>query len=175
MKCKVMWLMLFLVGGAHAEQGCAPGFYPGGTVPNGAICVPIPGYGTTNNTTSGATGGGTFTLPGWANRFGAIAIDDSAKQGGIGTIEGMPSKGKAKSAALAQCRATGGGAGCKVKSQYRNGCGAIAWGDAHYSTATGPNLEAASALAVEDCEKHTSNCKIFYADCSLPERKWTDS
>ena len=87
----------------------------------------------------------------------------------------LPSKGKARAAALAQCRATGGGARCKVKAQYRNGCGAIAWGDTRYSTATGHDKETATSLAIEDCGKYTSNCKVYYGDCSLPERKWSGS
>jgi hypothetical protein len=28
------------------------------------------------------------------NRFGAIAIDDAAKEGGVGTSEGLPSKAR---------------------------------------------------------------------------------
>jgi hypothetical protein len=174
MKRQALWLLILLVGQAHAEQGCSPGFFPGGAAPNGPTCVPIPGYGTTNNTTSGATKSGAAAQPSWSNRYGAIAIDDSASEGGIGTSEKMSSQSTAKSAALASCRATGGGTGCKLKAIYKNGCGVIAWGDAHYSTAVGPSAEDASAAAIKDCSVHTSNCKVFYSACSLPERRWVD-
>lgn len=147
-----------------AEQGCATGFFPGGTQPNGQICVPIPGYGTTNHT---ATPDISIPQENWARRWGAIAIDDS--NSGVGTAVDMHSKRKAEKAALEQCREKGGD-GCKVSHTYSNQCGVIAWGDTHYVTGSAATIEEASELALRSCSAASANCRIYYADCSYAER-----
>lgn len=170
MKQKYLLVLgLLASGGATAEQGCAPGFFPGGTQPNGPVCVPIPGYGTTNNTSAPQPSTPEVR---WADRWGAIAIDDAARKGGIGTVVGMSNKRDAKQAALARCHEDGGGRGCEVKATFRNGCGVVAWGDAHYTTAVSVDIPGASELAMKSCGRKTSNCEVFYADCSHPERIW---
>jgi hypothetical protein len=106
----------------------------------------------------------------WADRWGAIAIDDTVAEGGIGTVVGMPSKRKAEKAALAECRASGGGAGCKINLSYYNQCGVIAWGQ-NYATAMGAStIEEASEAAKQKCDEHTKDCQIYYAECSMAER-----
>lgn len=155
---------LLVCGWAHAEQGCAPGFFPGGTQPNGPVCVPIPGYGTTNATTSSSA---PAHVPEWATRWGAIAIDET--NSGVGVAAGMSSKRRAEKAAMKGCRAKGGSA-CKINLIYQNQCAVIAWGDTQASVLGAATIQEASDVALEDCGKRTSNCRIYYADCSLPER-----
>ncbi|QNP40870.1 DUF4189 domain-containing protein [Lysobacter terrestris] len=123
----MLLMLLAFAGAALAEQGCASGFYPGGAQPGGQICVPIPGYGTTNNT--GAEGSSV-----WANRWGAIAIGN----GVAGVSEGLPSRGKAKRTALDDCKA-GGGMDCKVIVAYVNQCVALATGSGDSSYGRAPS------------------------------------
>ena len=63
----------------------------------------------------------------WETRWGAIAIDDSKSR--LGAFKGAKTKRQASKAAIAQCRAEGGGEGCKVKLTFYNQCSALAWGD----------------------------------------------
>ena len=155
---------LLASGWAQAEQGCAPGFFPGGTQPNGPTCVPIPGYGTTNNTTPPSI---STPSPQWATRWGAIAIDET--NSGVGVSVSMSSKRKAEKAAMKECRAKGGSS-CRINLAYHNQCAVIAWGDTQASVLGASTIQEASAIAMEDCGKHTSNCRIYYADCSYAER-----
>ena len=144
---------------AFAEGNCPPGQYPIGG--GGAVgCAPMPA-GTSDLAPSG---------PRWADRWGAISIDGTAKEGGIGTVNGYPSKRSAEKAALAQCRASGGTKACKVNLSYYNQCGVIAWGDSYLTTQGGPTVEVASKIGLANCNQKTSNCTIYYSGCSLPER-----
>jgi hypothetical protein len=103
----------------------------------------------------------------WADRWGAIATD--ATNGGVGTAVSMSSKRKAEKAALEVCR-TKGGSGCKLSLTYYNQCGAMAWGATHMATASAQTIEKASELAVDSCAKGSTDCQIYYADCSMAER-----
>lgn len=107
--------------------------------------------------------------PRWATRWGAIAIDDTVSSGGVGTATGMSSKRKAEKAALTLCRSDGG-AGCRIVLAYYNQCGVIAWGDQNYTGARAATIEQASQRAILTCNQATTNCRVYYADCSLPER-----
>ena len=89
--------------------------------------------------------------------------------GGIGIVTNAPNKRKAEKAAVSKCKETGGGAECKIKLRYYNQCAAIAWGDNYYVTQSAENIKMASELAQKKCSATTNNCKIYYADCSLPE------
>lgn len=155
-------LFLFLVSlHAFAEQGCAPGFYPGGMQPNGAVCVPIPGYG---------MGGATSPSVGarWVNRFGAIAMDPAMAEGGTGISVGQASERRARKEAISRCRESGG-ISCEVKVTFRNGCGVIVLGTDLYFSTVGPSIEQAAMLGMSDCNEKTENCRVFLADCSLAE------
>ena len=166
MKAKYLLVLGLLASSwTQAEQGCAPGFSlnPNST-PGGPMCTPIPGYGTTNNPSQSQP---LVPEPRWATRWGAIAIDDT--NSGVGTAVGMRSKRKAEKAAMQECQAKGGD-GCRIDLAYFNQCGVIAWGDTHYVTAGSATISEASELALNDCEKTSSNCRIYYADCSYAER-----
>lgn len=161
---KLLVVLIFASTCAHAEQGCAPGFFPGGAQPNGQICIPIPGYGTTNNVS--------MTQPSipeehWAARWGAIAIDDRNSE--VGAAVDMHSKRQAEKAAIAQCQGKAGGE-CKVRLAYFNQCGVIAWGDTHYVTAGSATIAEASELALHRCGTASANCHIYYSACSYAER-----
>lgn len=103
----------------------------------------------------------------WADRWGAIAFDST--NGGVGTSSGMESKYKAEKAAMAQCRAKGGG-GCWIELAYHNQCAVISWGNGYATTASAATIEEASARAVHTCSQKTDDCKVSYADCSMAER-----
>ena len=158
--------MLFLFSAStKAEQGCAPGFYPGGSQPGGAICVPIPGYGTTNNTT--ATGGGAV----WANRWGAVALGDGSDGVAVaGVAEGLPSRGKAKRVALNDCK-SGGGQNCEVIVAYTNQCVTLATGPGYTSYGHAASIREAEGIAMGKCARESSGaCAVLYRACSLPEQ-----
>ena len=147
-------------GPVLAEGGCPPGQYPYDT-PQARQCVPIPGSGSQ---------GTSQPIVRYEDRWGAISVDGTVREGGIGTATGFTSKRKAEKAALAQCRATGGGDGCKVNLAYQNQCAVIGSGDTYLNTWGGPTIEAASKLALEDCRGKTTNCTIYYSGCSYPEQ-----
>jgi Domain of unknown function (DUF4189) len=108
--------------------------------------------------------------PQWATRWGAIAIDPNASKGGVGVASDMKSQRAAEKAAMKQCRNKGGGKTCRVQTAYDNQCGVIAWGDTYYSTANGDTIDSASELGLRECGKETSNCRIYYSNCSYPVR-----
>lgn len=155
----ILGVSMFAPGGVNAEQGCSDGFYPGGTQPGGQICVPIPGYGTSG-------GANQAPIEQWRPRWGAIATDPSGKTGIAGNAS---SKAKAEKAALNQCKDKGG-ADCRVNISYRNSCGVLAWGGGFMAVASADTLSEASQLALGNCSKDSSECEIFFSNCSFPER-----
>lgn len=162
----LVFLILLLSGGpARAEQGCAPGFFPGGAQPGGPICVPIPGYGTTNNTTE--PGGAAV----WAHRWGAVAFGDGSDGIAVtGVAAGLPSRGKAKKVALNDCK-SGGGQNCEVVVAYTNQCITVATGSDHTSYASAASLREAEGIAMSKCTRGASGtCSVLYQACSLPEQ-----
>lgn len=103
----------------------------------------------------------------WETRWGAISMDFTNGKYGVAT--NMPSKSMAQEYAIAQCRGTGGKE-CEDALTYHNQCGVIAWGENYAATHSAKTKEEASEFALGICKKHTEDCQIFYADCSLPER-----
>lgn len=159
-------MALMVAGPAYAEQGCPDGLYPGGAAP-GQICIPMPGYGLGGN---GSSGPSEHAAPRWANRWGSIAIGDDKQGNGImGKSESAPSRGKAKKLALADCEAKGG-IGCEIAHSYYNQCVAVAWGDSVVNTTSAVDSETASTLAIDSCNKASTNCGIYYTGCSYPEQ-----
>lgn len=108
--------------------------------------------------------------PRWSSRWGAIAIDPQAMEGGAGVASGMKSRASAEALAIKHCHDTGGGKTCRIEVSYDNQCAVIAWGDDAYATANAGTIDEASRLGLEECGKGTSNCRIFYSDCSYPVR-----
>jgi hypothetical protein len=158
--------LLAVSGRLYAEQGCAPGFYPGGNQPNGPICIPVPGYGTTNSTTTSPASG-----PKWQLTWGAIAMDLTTT-GNIGASVGHSSRGQAKREAMARC-SVGGAKECVVQLTYKHQCAAVAWptkvGALGVIAQSGPTIEEASRVALSRCEGYSGDaCKIVYSDCTRP-------
>jgi hypothetical protein len=159
------WLLLVICGVARAEQGCAPGFFPGGAQPGGPTCVPIPGYGTTNNVA------GPNSRPVWANRWGAVALGEGGDGISVaGVAEGLPSRGKAKRSAIADCK-VGGGQKCEVFVSYTNQCITLATGPGYTTSAMAGSIREAESVALSKCSANSSGvCRVLYQACSLPEQ-----
>lgn len=156
---------LFASATAFAEEGCPPGLFPNTSGAAGGGCVPF-------QANAGAAGGGKPSAPSvrWGpSRWGAIAIDQT--NSGVGTAADMPSKRKAKEAAMLDCQAKGGN-GCKISITYSNQCAVIAWGDNHASVRGRTTLREAEMVAIADCEEFTDNCRVYYSDCTYAERVW---
>lgn len=162
----LMILSLLCIGGwVHAEQGCPPGFTLNASgTPGGPMCVPIPVYGTTNNTTPLPASG-----PRWQLTWGAIAIDVTT--GDIGAAVGYFSRGKAKREAIALCAAKGAKK-CKVDLTYKNQCAVVAWpsiSGGRVISFGGPTIEVASELALSTCAtRGGGECQIVSSECTPP-------
>lgn len=154
-------LNLVSAGQVRAEGGCPDGYYPiGGGNGGWSGCAPIP-----------SNGGGAPPDPGplWAKRWGAIAIDGTLSR--FGGAEGQTSARRAIKAAISACKQNGGAKNCKVSGgAYYNQCGALAWGDSVARIFSAGTTEQAQSDAMAACSKQTTNCKIYYAGCSYPER-----
>ncbi len=108
--------------------------------------------------------------PLWASRWGAIAIDSSVSSGGVGVSTDMKSQRAAEKKAITECKKSGGTKNCRLQISYDNQCAVIAWGDTYYNTANAQTINQASELALAQCSKNTSNCKIYYTNCTYPIR-----
>jgi hypothetical protein len=104
--------------------------------------------------------------PEWQKTWGAIAFGRTSI---TGTSTGLKSKRKAEKEALNQCRAKGGSE-CRISLSYQNQCAAIAWGESSAATQSAESIEVASALAMKNCSKSTTDCQIYYSNCSDPIR-----
>jgi len=159
-KVLILLGLISLSNYAHGEGGtCPDGYYPqnGGGV-NG--CIPIPNYDNAQPEHPQVR---------WENRWGAIAFDGG--KGVLGAVTGARSKKLANKAAIAQCRANGGGDNCKKSPfSYTNQCAAIAWGQTSYRGGGRSTIEEAKKDALLACTSATTKCEIVYAACSLPER-----
>jgi hypothetical protein len=156
--------LLGFSGLSYAEGGtCPPGYYPIGGQ-GAAGCAPIP-----NDQDSGRRGFVDLQAQ-WQKTWGAIAIDETVNDGGIGTVTGLPDKQAADGAALAQCRASGGSDGCELLLSYQNQCAVIVSGASYLNTHSAETVELASSSAVLKCSERTTGCKIYYSACSAPTR-----
>jgi hypothetical protein len=157
--------------GAKAEQGCPTGHYPGGSQPNGQICIPIPGY-------SGSAAPIQETPePVWERRWGAIAIPSRDKEGpselgegikDLGIARRKASKNLAQEHAMQDCQLHG--EGCKLMLTYHDQCGVVVWGDNQVAFASAQTIDQAEEVAMKDCNQHSANCELYYYDCSYPAR-----
>jgi hypothetical protein len=104
----------------------------------------------------------------WADRWGAIAVDENS--GKAGTVEGEPSKSAANRVALEKC-AENGGVGCNILLTFHNQCAAIAQnpGEGALSASGNPTKEGAEQDAIARCHEGNA-CKIVYSECSFAER-----
>jgi len=142
---------------AFAENGCPDGMTPfqNGNDPT-PKCYPIQ---------DGQSAAPTQPRGRWLTRWGAIATDKV--NGFFGAVTDYANKRDAKKAAIGQCK-TNGGSLCEFRLAYYNQCAVIAWGDSSLSIQGKETVKAASELALPQCSKASNNCKIVYADCSLP-------
>lgn len=106
----------------------------------------------------------------WADRWGAIAVDNATESVGIGVAEKMSSERKAKDAALNDCRAKGG-TKCAVSLAYYNQCGVLLWGEAGYNTTGAETVGKATERGLQKCAKSgLKDCRVFYSSCSYAVR-----
>src|SRR5688572_28435979 len=160
MKAKLFLLLAMSISApVSAEQGCPAGLFPGA-----GGCAPPP----SGAPTSWSLGSPVPTVR-WSSRWGAEAIDQTV--GRVGTSVLMKSKRKAEKAALLDCQSKGG-AKCKISLAYHDHCAVVAWGDTYLSLLGAKTIEEAAGVALTECEQHTDNCRVYYSDCSYPERIW---
>jgi len=157
---------LYLVPGT--AYACPPGFEPNAAGTPGRECIPSAGQG-------GGEGGdySQSSGPFWETRWGAFAYDYATAIVGVGSK--MPSRGKAKKAAVADCQSRGG-KNCKVEFSYYNHCAAIAEGrmssglyTRYYRSENG--LDDAVSGALKGCaDQGGAACQAIITDCSRPQR-----
>lgn len=161
---KILLLVSFCAfsGSVLAEGGsCPAGYYPIGG--QGAMgCAPIPNYQGTDQR------GSVAPQAQWLKTWGAIAIDETASEGGIGTVTGLSDRQAADAAALSQCRSSGGSDQCELLLSYQNQCAVIVSGAKYLNAHSAETVELASSSAIQQCSQRTTDCKIYYSACSAP-------
>ncbi|CAM4357210.1 hypothetical protein F901_00510 [Acinetobacter dispersus] len=100
----------------------------------------------------------------WTTTWGAISFGRTSI---AGVSTGMLGKDKAASAAILNCKAQGGRE-CAVALIYQNQCGVIAWGSSTATTARAGSITEASERAMQTCKEKTSDCQIYYSNCTQP-------
>ncbi|WP_160309489.1 DUF4189 domain-containing protein [Lysobacter capsici] len=106
----------------------------------------------------------------WADRWGAIALDDRDNGIGLGVAQMAGSERKAKRTALDDCRAKGG-LSCKVILAYYNQCGVVVAGDSGLNSTSAASVDEAAKRGFEKCERDGfKGCKVYYSNCSFNER-----
>lgn len=161
--CLYIVLSALVPGIAHAQ--CAPGIPSAGN----PGCIPpnqpnSPYYqGQDNAETQAPT-----ELPArWADRWGAISLDDVDSKAGA-TI-GKSSEREASRGALSVCKEHGG-SHCEVIITYHNQCAAVAQKDTGGSAglASAASIDEAKDLAIQKCSD--SSCRVIYSACSYAEQ-----
>jgi hypothetical protein len=173
MKIRMIMLAISLLsisGLVYAEGGCPSGMIPySGT--DLSSCGPIPAgyYGDNNNNDNDSASQSSRPPARWATTWGAIAFDYTL--GKVGAVTGQPSEKAAEAAAISECRKRGGGKNCEyISITYYNQCAAMAWGSDQSASSHAATIKEASERAINRCNTLTTDCKIYYADCSLAKR-----
>lgn len=103
------------------------------------------------------------------SRYGAIAADETGKNGLIGTSSNVATKEEAESVALSKCKPD-----CTIWLSVENLCIAIAHGRGdvvRLFPESARSLEGAERLAVSKCmRENIQGCEAKYSACSLPVR-----
>lgn len=103
------------------------------------------------------------------SRYGAIAADESGKNGRIGTSSNVASRKEAESVALSKCKPD-----CTIWLSVENLCIAIAHGRGNtvqLFPESAQSLEGAESRAVAACmSQGVAGCEAKYSACSLPVR-----
>ena len=107
------------------------------------------------------------------NRWGVIYYNPANDAVGYSenNTEGYRSANKE---ALANCIKAGGGQnplhrdgkGCRMMTEVRNACSAIAVGSKSASAKSDDDLEKAERKAFGGCSQYSNDCKILYSGCS---------
>lgn len=163
----LLWATLAPLGTAHAQYVCMPGTHSttgAWEVPNASFCAPDESQGD-DRESRGTNDASPPPEPVWETRWGAIATGE----GSFGTAVSYPSEQAARSRATLECQAQSNGKPCRVKLAFYNQCAALAGGDTGSIAFGSATEERAKNLAVTNCSKHTSNCRVIYSGCSLPE------
>lgn len=109
--------------------------------------------------------------PVWATRWGAVAIGDTTKGGGVGTSVDRKSRREAENAAIKTCESTAGGSDCRADVfSYHNQCVALSWGFSTYVLFTAATLDQAADGATRRCTARNEGCRLYYSACSYPVR-----
>lgn len=162
----IRYFLFFLLGAstqAASEGKCPEGYYqaPG---PEQGVINCLPRSTSVDNTESRNDG------PRWASRWGAIAFDYGVSNVGLGIAVSSSSKRRAKSAALADCRAKGG-LDCRVNLIYDNQCAVVIAATGYSRSHGGATTEIAAERGMKLCEAEGfDNCQVYYRACSLPEQ-----
>ena len=149
---------------ARAQVVCGPGTHSvlgQHQVPDYSFCAPDENQG---NDDSGADSASPPPEPVWKTRWGAIATGE----GVYGTALSLSDEQAARVRAMGECQASG--KPCRIRLTFHNQCAALASGNAGSIAFAAATLQRARDLAVQNCSKHTSNCRVFYSGCSLPEQ-----
>lgn len=143
-----------------AEGQCPSGYYPSADSDKGVInCLP---RSTSMEPSRPANG------PHWEGRWGAIAMDFGLSNVGVGASVAATSRRKAKSEALASCRAKGG-QDCRINLIYDNQCAVVIAAVGYSRSHGGDTIEIAAERGLEMCRaKGFDDCQIYYKACSLP-------
>jgi len=104
----------------------------------------------------------------WADRWGAIAMDNDISS--VGVSENQTSKSSASAEALQRCASKSKDQNCKVTLAYYNQCAALALGTNHWGLGHAGTQAQAQGLALQSCQEGATDCKIVYTACSLPVR-----
>jgi len=151
--------LIFVFCTAIASAQCATG------VDTGGQCIPPEAL---------APQGGGHTpqpvqqrLSVWANRWGAVAIDEST--GDIGVAVNRDNESEAVTNAMHDCGLKGS-QHCKLGLAYHNQCAALAWGTHSSTLSNAADQNQAQANALKSCARDAPDCKIIYSACSLPVR-----
>ncbi|WP_082576308.1 DUF4189 domain-containing protein [Lysobacter sp. Root604] len=154
--------LLALSFNAASDGQCPDGFTQAPGPMTGVInCVPLPAANDPGNDAGG---------PRWQSRWGAISFDYGASNVGVGASVAATSKRRAKSEALAECRAKGG-KGCKVNLVYDNQCAVVIAAVGYSRSHAGPTVEITAERGMKMCEEAGFNdCQVYYKACSLPEQ-----
>jgi len=103
----------------------------------------------------------------WADRWGAVAVDDST--GDIGVAVNRGSESEAVANAMHDCGLKGS-QHCKLGLAYHNQCAALAWGTHSSTLSNAADQNQAQANALKSCARDAPDCKVIYSACSLPVR-----
>lgn len=155
---------------AHAENGCPAGFLPTGGMPsaqNPGACRPMQSYEYPQAQPDPPLPPPRPVPPlEWKPDWGALAVD--AQLGTIGSAVEAPTQDQAEAVALKDCQSKGGAA-CRLKASYENGCVALAASDAGWAVEIGDTEIEAEVKAIRTCTTGGhKRCRVLHKDCSRP-------